>query len=51
MVLVTAPRSGKTTTLYGFLQKLNREDVNIIKHGRPVEYFVAGVNQSQIRPE
>jgi len=52
MVLVTGPTgSGKTTTLYGFLQKLNREDVNILSMEDPVEYFVAGVNQSQIRPE
>jgi type IV pilus assembly protein PilB len=52
MVLVTGPTgSGKTTTLYAFLQKLNREDVNILSMEDPVEYFVAGVNQSQIRPE
>jgi type IV pilus assembly protein PilB len=52
MVLVTGPTgSGKTTTLYAFLQRLNREDVNILSMEDPVEYFVAGVNQSQIKPE
>ncbi|MFA4999123.1 MAG: ATPase, T2SS/T4P/T4SS family [Parcubacteria group bacterium] len=52
MVLVTGPTgSGKTTTLYAFLQTLNKEDVNILSMEDPVEYFVAGVNQSQIRPD
>lgn len=52
MVLVTGPTgSGKTTTLYAFLQKLNQENVNIVSLEDPVEYFVAGVNQSQVRPE
>ena len=52
MVLVTGPTgSGKTTTLYAFLQKLNNEDVNIVSLEDPVEYFVAGVNQSQVQPE
>ncbi len=52
MVLVTGPTgSGKTTTLYAFLQKLNQEEVNIVSLEDPVEYFVEGVNQSQVRPE
>ena len=52
MVLVTGPTgSGKTTTLYAFLQTMNKEDVNILSMEDPVEYFVAGVNQSQIRPD
>lgn len=52
MILVTGPTgSGKTTTLYAFLQKLNQEDVNIMSMEDPVEYFVDGVNQSQVRPE
>ncbi len=52
MVLITGPTgSGKTTTLYAFLQELNKEDVNIISLEDPVEYFVSGVNQSQVRPE
>ena len=52
MVLITGPTgSGKTTTLYAFLQELNEESVNIISLEDPVEYFVSGVNQSQVRPE
>ncbi len=52
MILITGPTgSGKTTTLYAFLQQMNKEDVNIVSLEDPVEYFVAGVNQSQVRPE
>ncbi len=52
MILVTGPTgSGKTTTLYAILQRLNKEDVNIVSLEDPVEYFVPGVNQSQVRPE
>jgi type IV pilus assembly protein PilB len=52
MVLVTGPTgSGKTTTLYAFLQKLNTDEVNIVSLEDPVEYFVSGVNQSQVHPE
>ena len=52
MILVTGPTgSGKTTTLYSFLRMLNKEDVNIVSLEDPVEYFVSGVNQSQVHPE
>jgi type IV pilus assembly protein PilB len=52
MILLTGPTgSGKTTTLYAFLQELNKETVNIVSLEDPVEYFVSGVNQSQVRPE
>jgi len=52
MVLVTGPTgSGKSTTLYALLQQLNNENVNIVSLEDPVEYFVTGVNQSQVRPE
>ena len=52
MVLITGPTgSGKTTTLYAFLQKMNQEDTNIVSLEDPVEYFVSGINQSQVRPE
>lgn len=52
MVLITGPTgSGKTTTLYAFLQIINSEEVNILSMEDPVEYFVEGVNQSQVRPE
>lgn len=52
MILMTGPTgSGKSTTIYGILQILNTETVNIISLEDPVEYYVDGVNQSQIRPE
>ncbi|MBI2624785.1 MAG: Flp pilus assembly complex ATPase component TadA [Candidatus Nealsonbacteria bacterium] len=52
LILATGPTgSGKTTTLYAILNSLNVEGVNIMTLEDPVEYFVSGVNQSQIRPE
>jgi type IV pilus assembly protein PilB len=52
MVLISGPTgSGKSTTLYALLQLLNNEKVNIVSLEDPVEYFVSGVNQSQVRPE
>ncbi|MFH1780689.1 MAG: GspE/PulE family protein [Candidatus Nealsonbacteria bacterium] len=52
LILVTGPTgSGKTTTLYALLNLLNQESVNVITLEDPVEYFMPGVNQSQIKPE
>lgn len=52
LILITGPTgSGKTTTLYAMLQKLNVEGKNIISLEDPIEYHIEGVNQSQIRPE
>jgi type IV pilus assembly protein PilB len=52
MILVTGPTgSGKSTTLYAVLQKMNNEGINIVSLEDPVEYFVEGVNQSQVKPE
>ncbi|HDL74946.1 MAG TPA: type II/IV secretion system protein [bacterium] len=52
MLLVTGPTgSGKTTTLYVILNSLNTEEVNIVTLEDPVEYFIEGVNQSQVRPD
>ncbi len=52
MILITGPTgSGKTTTLYAILKILNQEAVNIISLEDPVEYYIPGVNQSQIKPE
>jgi len=52
MLLVTGPTgSGKSTTLFSILNKVNQEGVNIVTLEDPVEYFVKGINQSQIRPE
>ncbi|MBP9695492.1 MAG: type II/IV secretion system protein [Candidatus Magasanikbacteria bacterium] len=51
MILVTGPTgSGKTTTLYSLLGMLNQPDVNISTIEDPIEYHVAGINQSQINP-
>ncbi len=50
--LITGPTgSGKSTTLYSILSILNTATVNIITLEDPVEYFIAGVNQSQINPD
>lgn len=50
--LITGPTgSGKSTTLYSLLSLLNNPNVNIITLEDPVEYFMAGVNQSQINPD
>jgi type IV pilus assembly protein PilB len=50
--LVTGPTgSGKTTTLYAALKKLNRSDVKIITAENPIEYNLAGINQSEVRHE
>lgn len=50
--LVTGPTgSGKTTTLYAALKKLNRADVKIITAENPVEYNLAGINQAEVRHE
>ncbi|MEK7458860.1 MAG: ATPase, T2SS/T4P/T4SS family, partial [Patescibacteria group bacterium] len=49
MIITTGPTgSGKTTTLYAILKKLNTKDVKIITLEDPVEYKVEGLNQSQI---
>lgn len=50
--LITGPTgSGKSTTLYGVLSMLNTTSVNIVTLEDPVEYFIEGVNQSQINPD
>ncbi|UCC82040.1 MAG: type IV-A pilus assembly ATPase PilB [Gemmatimonadota bacterium] len=52
MVLVTGPTgSGKTTTLYSAITKINKEEVNIMTAEDPVEYNLRGINQTQVRPE
>ena len=49
IILITGPTgSGKTTTLYSILSKLNSTRVNIVTLEDPVEYQIAGVNQVQI---
>ena len=52
LILITGPTgSGKSTTLYAMLQILNEESTNIVSLEDPIEYYIAGVNQSQVRPE
>jgi len=52
MILITGPTgSGKTTTLYALMQILNKEEVNVLSLEDPVEYFIDGLNQSQVKPE
>ena len=52
ILLVTGPTgSGKTTTLYTALSKLNRPDVKILTVEDPVEYQMDGINQIQVKPQ
>jgi type IV pilus assembly protein PilB len=52
MVLVTGPTgSGKTTTLYSALSRINTIDVNIMTAEDPVEYNLMGINQVLVRNE
>jgi type IV pilus assembly protein PilB len=52
MVLVTGPTgSGKTTTLYSALQRINTVETNIMTAEDPVEYNLPGINQVQVRSE
>jgi type IV pilus assembly protein PilB len=51
MVLITGPTgSGKSSTLYAGLNKLNSEEVNIVTIEDPVEYQIEGINQIQVNP-
>ena len=50
IILVTGPTgSGKTTTLYASLNELNRSDTKIITAEDPVEYYLSGINQVEVR--
>ena len=52
IILVVGPTgSGKTTTLYGCLNKINRPDLNILTVEDPVEYELKGIGQMQIQPK
>ncbi len=52
MLLVTGPTgSGKSTTLYAAIQKINSPDKNIIAIEDPIEYNVKGVGQIQVNPK
>ena len=52
IVLVTGPTgSGKTTTLYGCLNRINTPEKNILTAEDPVEYELAGIGQVQVQPK
>jgi type IV pilus assembly protein PilB len=52
IIIISGPTgSGKSTTLYAMLQEVDREGLNVVSLEDPVEYDVAGVSQSQVRPE
>jgi type II secretory ATPase GspE/PulE/Tfp pilus assembly ATPase PilB-like protein len=52
IILTTGPTgSGKTTTLYSALTRLNKPDVNILTIEDPVEIQMDGLNQSQVHPD
>ncbi|MGG5254886.1 GspE/PulE family protein [Neobacillus sp. SM06] len=52
MVLITGPTgSGKSSTLYAALNKLNSEEVNMITIEDPVEYQIEGINQIQVNQQ
>lgn len=52
IVLVTGPTgSGKTTTLYGALDKINTPDKKIVTVEDPIEYQLKGINQIQMKPQ
>lgn len=52
IILVTGPTgSGKTTTLYGALDKINSPDKKIITVEDPIEYHLKGINQIQVMPQ
>ena len=52
LVLISGPTgSGKSTTLYSLLSEVDRERKNVLSLEDPIEYYIDGVNQSQMRPE
>jgi type IV pilus assembly protein PilB len=52
ILLVTGPTgSGKTTTLYAAINELNRPDIKIITAEDPVEYYLPGINQCEVKPK
>jgi len=52
VILLTGPTgSGKTTSLYAFLNRLNNDEVKIVTLEDPVEYQLPGINQVQVHPD
>ncbi len=51
MIIVTGPTgSGKTTTLYSFLERIKRPEIKIITIEDPIEYKIKGISQTQVDP-
>ena len=51
MIIVTGPTgSGKTTTLYAILKRINKPEVKIITIEDPIEYRLEGISQTQVNP-
>jgi type II secretory ATPase GspE/PulE/Tfp pilus assembly ATPase PilB-like protein len=51
MIIVTGPTgSGKTTTLYAFLKKIQSPEIKIITIEDPIEYHLDGISQTQVEP-
>ncbi len=52
MILMTGPTGeGKSTTLYAMIKEIDREGLNVVSLEDPIEYNIAGMNQSQVKPE
>ena len=52
MIIVTGPTgSGKTTTLYAFLKKIQKPEIKIITIEDPIEYHLKGISQTQVAPK
>ncbi len=52
MIIISGPTgSGKTTTLYAIMKKMDAVTQNIVTLEDPVEYTMDGINQSQVKPE
>ncbi len=52
MIIVTGPTgSGKTTTLYAILKKINQPEIKIITIEDPVEYHLDGISQTEVHPD
>lgn len=52
LILITGPTgSGKTTTLYAFMQKIYSPEIKIITIEDPVEYHLPGLSQTQVEPD
>jgi type II secretory ATPase GspE/PulE/Tfp pilus assembly ATPase PilB-like protein len=52
LIIVTGPTgSGKTTTLYSILKRINRPEIKIITIEDPIEYHIPGISQTQVEPD